>query len=363
MGMALAVEAWVLSVFGWAWLTVQNLWMPSLLSSLVFYGFLLVSSLNLVICSLFADSRAPRVGYFNTVFGFILFCSICIADTFDTFTFGGETFRPDDMAAGSCCANCNIARTSRALYFADSPLYVMQAGILIGYMLVHLLVAGGQLLSSETRSVWGGSAWGNALSLMLAARFIIVFDGSTLALVPDSVIYVLLFSKPLMTLSIIYWMFLDLFLLLTVLEGIPQLNLISFRVVRGVGLGVSLGFVILSCVVHGVRGMLTPPLFLGLCVVLLGSIFGILEAFLGRIPSGIPSSVSSGSAPQAAADRRVVPNAPRAIHFQHEHMHPHPRQFGMGGQAETLLSASMVTQRQRMVIPASMLTSDTKKVL
>jgi hypothetical protein len=363
MGLALALEAWVLSVFGWSWLTVQNIWMPSLLSSLVFYGILLISSLNLVVSSLFVEGRYPRAAYFNTVLGFVLFCFVCIADTFDTLTFGGERFKPPDGRDGGCCANCDIARSNRALFFADSPLYVMQAGVLIGYLLVQLIVAAGQLLDTEMRSVWGGVTWGNTLALMLTARFIIMFDGSTLVLLPDSVIYVLLFSKPLMSLSIIYWLLLDAFILLTVLEGLPQLNIIGFRIVRGVSLGVTLFFVVLSCVVHGVRGMLTPPLFLGLCLVMLASVLGILEAFLGIDTNSAPSSLPPSRAPAVVEPRA----APRAVHssYQHEHLPRdlRPRPFGMGGQVEPLLAPLVVGQRPRVSIPVSIQIGDNKKVL
>ena len=48
MSLLYAVEAWVLAIFAWAWLTVRNLIpSPPLLENLCIYSTLLVSTLNL----------------------------------------------------------------------------------------------------------------------------------------------------------------------------------------------------------------------------------------------------------------------------------------------------------------------------
>jgi hypothetical protein len=119
--------------------------------------------------------------------------------------------------------------------------------------------------------------------VLLTSRFIIVFDGSSVTLVPDSVFYLLLFSQPLMTLSFIYWTFLETFLILMICEGIPVQTLLGLRIVRSVTFGVTLGFTVLSATVFGLRGMLTLPLFLTLVVTLLSSFMSMLEVFLGRL--------------------------------------------------------------------------------
>ena len=291
MGLALTVETWVLSIFGWVWLTVQNIWMPSLLSSYVYYGFLLISTWHLMVCALFVDARQPRVAYFNFVLGFCLFTASCIADTFTTYTFGGEKYKPVHDLTG-CCANCDIAKANQILFFGDTKLYLAPAGMLVGYLLVHFILAGAQVLlepslqnhSASSRTVWTGSGWGITLAALVSARCVIMFDGSTVTLIPESVFYLLLFSQPLMTLSVIYWLFAEVFLVLMILDGIPQLTLTGLRIVRSVILGVTLGFTVVTAVVFGMRGMLTLPMFVTLCVVLLSSVLGMLEAFLGRLP-------------------------------------------------------------------------------
>jgi hypothetical protein len=79
----------------------------------------------------------------------------------------------------------------------------------------------------------------------------------------------------------------------------PQLNLLGIKIVRSVAFGVTLAFVITSAVVLGTRGMLTVPLFCTLMVLLLCSAFGVVEAYMGKVPEVAPTTV-----------RRVMPAAP-----------------------------------------------------
>jgi hypothetical protein len=302
MGLVLTVEAWTLSVFGWAWLTLQDLWLPSLLCSHVYYGFLLLTTCNLLVSSLAPDARQPGVAYFNTVLGLCIFYGCCIADSFTTPLLGGEQFRPPVSKADDCCANCNIARANQVLFFADSPMYLAQAGVVAGYLLVHLLIAGGQQLDAVHRTVWSGPSWTVPLGLMLAARFTIVFDGSTMKLIPDSVFYLLLFSQPLVTLSIVFWLFLIAFVALAGCEGIPKINLLGLRIVRSISFGITAAFVITSGAVFGLRGMLTMPLLFALLLLFAGALWGMAEAFLAKT-GPLPAS---GAQPAGASDGRAV---------------------------------------------------------
>jgi hypothetical protein len=229
-----------------------------------------------------------------------VFVVSCVVDTFTTSTLGGEQFKPPADTTG-CCSNCNIAKANQILFFIDSPLYMVQAGLLCGYLLVHLLLAGAQVLDSgqETRSIWMGTGWGVTLGIMLSARFIVMFDGSAMTLVPDSVIYLLLFSQPLVTLGVVYWLFLQAFMAIMIAEGVPQLNILGIKIVRSVAFGVTVAFVIVSGVVLGLRGMLTLPLACTLLVLVLCSAFGVVEAYMGKIPELAPTTV-----------RRILPPAP-----------------------------------------------------
>ena len=106
MGMVLIIEAWFLSIFGWTWLTVQDLWLPSMLCTHAYYGFLILTTLNVVVSSLLADHREPRVAYFNTVLGMSLFYACCISESFlAAYSLGGKTFRP--VASSPDALNCD----------------------------------------------------------------------------------------------------------------------------------------------------------------------------------------------------------------------------------------------------------------
>lgn len=283
MSMVLVMESWIVSIFGWVWLTVQDMWMPSLLSSFVFYGFLLLSTWHLFVCSMFPDVYPLRVAYFNAVFALCLFCGGCILDTFHTGTFGTPPAPPANVS-WACCVNCDIPRYNRALFFADTPLYVVEAGVLLGYLVVHLIMAGAQMLElgGGSRGIWTGGAGSLAYAMMVTCRFIILFNGKTNNLVPHTVFYLLVYSQPLLSLSTVYWLFMCVFMILLICEGIPTMDLTGIRVTRAVSSGVVAFFVVLTVYELWAGGMLTSSLLVSLILLLLWSCFGIVEAFLGQ---------------------------------------------------------------------------------
>lgn len=282
MSMVLVMEAWVVSLFGWVWLTVQDIWMPSFLASFVFYVFLLLTTWHLLVCSMMPDAHAPRTAYFNTVLALFLFCCSCIADTFRTSAFGTPP-KPAANVSWACCTNCDFPRYNRALFFSDTPLYLVEAGILLGYLKVHLLMAGAQMLESS-RSVWVGGAWSVAFGLLLACRFVVLFNVNTNNMIPNTVHYLLIFSQPLLSLSTLYWLFLCVFLVLLICDGIPTMGITGVRVVRSVIFGVVASFAIITVSELWDGGMLTPPLLLTLGILLFGSGICMLEAYVGQMP-------------------------------------------------------------------------------
>lgn len=286
--MVLTVEAWVVALFGWGWLTVQDMWRPTLLSAHVYYGFLLLTTSTLLLTLIMPDARQTRVAYFNTVLGLVIFYGCCIGDTIPGLgePIGGPPALRIPRPKGSpCCSNCDIALANRTLFFMDSPLFVVQAGLLVGYLIVQFLIAGFQVLDEGHRTVWCGTGWTHVLGAMLAARCVVVFDGSTLAIVPDAVYDIMFFLRPFSTIvlpSLLYQVFALAFLGFSVVEGAPTLDPLGFRIVRSVAMGVSAGFAVLTGLVFGLLGMLTPPLLLALCVLVVGAVVGMLEAFLAR---------------------------------------------------------------------------------
>lgn len=313
MGMVLTVEAWVIALFGWAWLTVQDMWHPTLLCAHVYYGFLLLTTSTLLLALVMPDARQTRVAYFNTVLGLVIFYACCIGDTFPVLgaPVGGRPLLQTPRPAGApCCSNCDITLANRVLFFMDSPLFVVQAGLLVGYLLVQFLIAAFQVLDEGHRTIWCGTAWTHVLGVMLSARCVVVFDGSTLAIVPDAVYDIMFFLRPFSTLvlpSVLYQAFTLAFLVFALVEGAPTLDPLGFRIVRSVAMGVSAGFAVLTGLVFGLLGMLTPPLLLALCVLALGNAVGMLEAFLGRraAPATLQEETRLRPAPRALATGRM----------------------------------------------------------
>lgn len=310
--MVLVTESWLLSIFGWVWFTVQEPWVPSPLSAFVFYGFLALSTSHLIIVSLFVDARAPRVAYFNVVLVLTIFCVGCIADTFQVPVFGTvpAPSSPDNTTR-VCCINCNIARYHRALFFSASPFYMAPSGIIIGYLAVHLLLAGGQLIGNSvgfTRTVWGGGAWSTVLAFLLACRFIVTFDMSAvvalnkvkdlvITVIPDQVFYMLIFSQPLLSLSTLYWVVMLTFVILLMCEGIPTVDLVGIRVIRSIQFALILGFSVVSAWELWEGGMLTMPLLVTMVVTVAGSFIAMLEAYLGITQSMAGKSTMGGQNP------------------------------------------------------------------
>lgn len=296
MPLVMVVEAWILSVIGWAWFALQEPWFPSPLSAFVFYGFLVLTTSHLLLASLFAEERGPRVAYFNMVVAITIFCGGCIADTFQTSSFGVAPDQPlADNVTRVCCVNCDMPRYHRALFFSGSSIFMVSGGILIGYLLVHLLLAGGQMLAASPRTVWGGGGWSLALAFLLACRFIVLFDMSTsfvmdqlagvrTVVIPDMVFYLLIFSQPLLSLATLYWLVMIIFLVLMMCEGIPTMGLLGIRIIRSVEFGLVLGFAVFSSVELWEGGMLTLPLLISLLIMLAGSAVAMLEAYLGVTP-------------------------------------------------------------------------------
>lgn len=267
--------------------------MPSFLASFVYYCFLLLTTCHLLVCAFLPDAHAPRVAYFNTVVALCLFCGGCIADTFHLGVLGTPPTPPANVS-WECCANCDIARYHRGMFFADTPLYVVEAGIIGGYLVVHLLMAGAQMLDDKTsRSIWGGGAWSTAFAILLTCRFIILFQKDTNNLVPDTIFYLLIFSQPLLSLSVLYWLVLCVFMILLICDGIPTMNIVGVRVVRSVIFGAVTGLVAITVYELWSGGMLTLSLLASLILLLLGSGLAMLEAYVGRSYASIPPLAAS----------------------------------------------------------------------
>lgn len=286
MSLAFAAESWVLAILGWVWLTVQDMMAWSLLSACVVYGLLLVSTCHLLATAAYPDGRQFKRAFFGFVLALTLFSASCVVDAMHGTPLWGD--RLNATTVQGCCSNCDNARTNKLLFFTDSSFYLVQAGVTLGYLIVHLLLAGVPMLDPLNRTLWPGPAFGTALATLLAARLFIVFQGSILTIAPSSSIYVLLFSMPLVSLSFIYFWFMLALASLMATEGVSGLNRTGLQITRCLTLGMLLMFVGVSMAVLQDRRMLTLGFFAGLAMPIFPAIFGVVEAFAAQDPPAEP---------------------------------------------------------------------------
>ena len=318
--LAVAVQAWIIAIFGWVWLSVLELGGVSLLAAQAFLGMLWLSTCNLVLTALLPESRAPPAGYFGAVLAFVLHLFFCVLDTFES----SSTMSTSNFVPPWNGTNCTLARMHQVFYFSGSQFYLVHAGSAMGYLVVQLLVAASHMLDSERRSsVWPGPAWGVGLVALLAFRGFVMFDGSAqgrVEMTDKTFFYFKLFSEPVLVLTLAFSGAFLLSLLLMSVDGLYLKDLPQRKFVRFFSFGFSLLFFFGACVVFGTRGVLTIPLFFALCFTLPPALVGVIEASKARnVPVSAPV-VAHPQQPTAKISARSVFNRvapPGGRHIKH----------------------------------------------
>lgn len=311
MGLTTATEAWVLAILYWCAMAVQEAFAWSLLCSVVGYASLLVTTVHLVVTSVAPDEREPRRAYFSSVLSLGLFAAGCMLDTTGLYSAGA--FQPPREGVPPCCANYNVARMHQILFFSDSALFVVPAGILVGALLVQLLVAGAGMYDHEHRSAWPGVGWANSLAALLAARLAVIFDGSAVALCPQDSFYIQLFTQPLVSVSVVLILFMWFFVVMIVVDGL-KLSVLAWRAVRILNLVFHVAFASMCFGVLKERGMLTLQFILSplLCIGIAaqGCAWSWIQP-VARAPPAVylPTQVDPPSAPP----RPPPPQAPSSL--------------------------------------------------
>jgi hypothetical protein len=335
-GLLYASEAWVLSILGWTWLTVQEVWGFALLNSFVYYGMLFLSTCNVVLVGCFPNMRAIKAAYLSAVLVLLITSLGCIFDTLETAALGSGRFELPLGATGSTGSNatqtCTFARANRAFFFnSSSPLYLAQAGVILGYLLVHLFVAAAGMMAVRTEgeemgTVWPGPAWGLALVALVAFRYFIMFDGSIKGAAASGIAqsgtarrfrYLHLFSEPMWEFTSAFLVFFELAVVLLALEGFPMPSLGQRKFVRFFVMGFAPVFVIGASVALSFRGMLTIPALLTLLLALPPAVAGTVEAAAAR-PAPLAADPDAPSAPpEHLVTGRSIYNKPGARSQRH----------------------------------------------
>jgi hypothetical protein len=258
-----AVEAWILSIMGWAWLTFQEMWAWSLLSAQVFYGFIWLSTCNVIASGIRPDSIGPRSAYFAVTLAFFLHSTCCIFDTVVAPQIG-----PIQFESPYNKTTCTLAKSQQILFFSDSPFYLAQAGITLGYLFIQLVLAGAAMLDTVEHTLWPGPTWALSLCLLLCYRFANLYDGTSSA-IADKSRYVQLFALPILEFALLFVGFLYFLGIMLGVEGMPFRGVgwrKSARYVTFVGV---LIFQLFSGYALFIRGFLTPGLI---------ALFGLIMA-------------------------------------------------------------------------------------
>jgi hypothetical protein len=303
-----AVEAWLLSIMGWAWLTLQEMWAWSLLSAHVFYGFIWLSTCNVIATGARPDGAGPRSAYFATVLAFALHSACCIFDTLVAPQVGPVAFEsPFNRTA------CTLAKSQQLLYFSDSPFYLAQAGITLGYLIIHLVLAGAAMLDTAEHSAWPGPTWALGLCLLLCQRFAGLYDGTSAGITADRTRFVQLFSLPVVEYAVLFVGFLYFLGIMLAVEGMLFHGVgwrKSARYVTFVGVILFLCFAGYALVV---RGFLTPGLVLLFALILAVNLFSLAEGVRAAAPVVVPVVVPARPPyqPQAPALGMQAPDRSR----------------------------------------------------
>jgi hypothetical protein len=310
MGLVTATEAWVLAILYWCVTAVQEAFAWSLLCCVVGYGGLLVTTAHLAVTSFVPDDREPRRAYFAATLAFSLFAAGCVADTANLYSAG--TFRPPREGVAPCCANYDVGKMYQILFFTDSLLYVLSAGVLMGAVLVQLLVAGAGMYDHDTRTAWPGIGWANSLAALLAARLAVIFDGSAVALCPQDSFYLQLFTQPLVSLSVVLLLFMLIFVVWIVLDGL-KLSVLAWRALRILNLVFHVAFASTCFGVLAERGLLTLQFILALLLCVAVAVQGCVWSWIRPVPRAPPPVVTPplpGQGPRAPLPSIDPPTAP-----------------------------------------------------
>lgn len=310
MGLTYATESFVLSVLGWAWLTVQERWAWSLLCSAIAYAFLCTSALNLAVAFFAGRSKSACQAYFASVLAFALFAAGCILDTFPGYIVQFPGFNGPGNSTG-CCSNSNMPRTNQLLFFTDSPWYIVQAGIFAGYLVIQVLLAGAGLGGYDAPD--GGLQqkwqWGLAFASLLCARLYLVFNGGAVTLCPDSSLYILLFDQPLGSAGTGLLVFMGCLWAIILCE-FPRWDKIGWIVVRAVALVLEIVFFAFMAKQLIYAGILSHSLLASFCLCIAGAILGVINTITMKIPElqqhpeTIPITRPTDSGPAFIPERR-----------------------------------------------------------
>jgi hypothetical protein len=177
MSLLYAVEAWVIAVVGWGWITVRDL-IPGrpLLEEVCVYSTLLVSTVTLLLCTVLRDRAEvlrAYLGFTLVLWTYLAYALLEGLPVYDT----GSRFVPDPgNGTGPCCPNQDVQAMNRAVYFGGLTLFLVPGAVTFAFQTVQVLVAGAAYVSLR-ESVWPGNGWGYSLAALLSTAYFARYGG------------------------------------------------------------------------------------------------------------------------------------------------------------------------------------------
>jgi len=268
MSLGYAVEAWVLAVVQWAYVTVRALAARSTAEELCAYGGLLCSSLNLLGHA--ASTTYPQHPYFVLQASVTLFFVFLLASGMDGWPSDTSSIPPS--LSFRDCPNLDASKMFRRDFFGDSDFHIAPGAVTLAFQTMQVLVSASAL---HPGCMWPGHALGYACLSYLGALYALRFGGALQAPCPGG--YVTLFGVWDVNISAAFACMSFTLLMWIALEAVA-LSSYSRIASRSLGSLLAFSLAVSSLYVSSGRNMLTPPLVFYSLGSLLMSITGLIPA-------------------------------------------------------------------------------------
>lgn len=268
MSLGYAVEAWVLAVVQWAYVTVRALAARSTAEELCAYGGLLCSSFNLLGHA--ASPTYPQHPYFVLQASVTLFFVFLLASGMDGWPSDTSSIPPS--LSFRDCPNRDASKMFRRDFFGDSDFHLAFGAVTLAFQTMQVLVSASAL---HHGSMWPGHALGYACLSFLAGLYALRFGWGLQAPCPNgSFTFLGVWELNLSAFFAFLCLTLVLWIALEAISLAPHARLVS----RSMGSLVAFSTASSCLYVSSGRNMLTPPLvFYGAASMLL-SFTGLLPA-------------------------------------------------------------------------------------
>ena len=159
MSLLYAVEAWMLAVMAWAWLTLRDL-IPErpLAEELSIYSTLLVSTITLGLCGVLRDRAEVMRAYLGFTLVVWTYLAYALFDCIPLYSTGARYVPDVANSTVLCCPNRDVPGMNRALYFGNLTLFLVSGAITLAFQTVQVFVAGAAYVSLRD-SLWPGNGW------------------------------------------------------------------------------------------------------------------------------------------------------------------------------------------------------------